>query len=423
VADVIIIGAGVAGLAAARELTAGGFTVLILEARGRIGGRILTHRDPFLPVPVELGAEFVHGKHPAVWRVLESGRVTVVDVEGQSWCRSSGSLVPCQGLEERTHGLLARMKPGDGADRTFQEFLDGVDGDAEAKSWAAAYVEGFNAARKERISVRSLIEDEQAAARIGGGRAFRVLSGYDTVPQALRRAIDPARCELRLKAVVKALRWRRGAVEAEARGGPHRAARAIVTVPLGVLQAGHIRFEPEPHSALAAARRLAMGQAARITLRLRERFWERLGDLEDLGFLHSHDPWFPTWWTALPVRVPMLTGWAAGPAGERYRGCDESFVLEKALDALSALLEVPRGEIENLLESWQYHDWHADPFARGAYSWVPAGCLDARASLAEPVEDTLWFAGEAANLEGYGGTVHGAIGAGIRAARQVLEVF
>ena len=420
-ADVIIIGAGVAGLAAARELAFGGLNVLILEARNRIGGRILTHRDPFLPVPVELGAEFVHGKPPVLWRLIESGRFPVVDVEGQSWCRSSGSLVPCDGLEDRTHGLLARMRRTGGTDRAFQEFLDSVDGDAEAKAWAAAYVEGFNAARKERISVRSLIEDEEAAARIEGGHAFRVLSGYDNVPRRLCGSIDPARCELRLNTVVKAVRWRRGAVEVAARGGPFRGARAIVTVPLGVLQAGDIRFDPEPETSLGAARRLAMGQVARITLRLRERFWERRGGLEDLGFLHSRDPWFPTWWTALPVRAPLLTGWAAGPAGERYRGCDESFVLEKALDAISGLLEIPRGEIESLLEAWHYHDWHADPFARGAYSWVPAGCVDARAALAEPVEETLWFAGEAVNLEGYGGTVHGAIGAGIRAARQVLE--
>ena len=420
-ADVIIVGAGVAGLAAARELTAGGLNVLILEARNRIGGRILTHRDPFLPAPVELGAEFVHGKPPVLWRLLDNGRFPVVDVEGQSWCRSSGSLVPCDGLEARTHGLLARMKSLAGADLTFQEFLDRVDGDAEAKAWAAAYVEGFNAAHKERISVRSLVEDEEAAARIGGGRAYRVLSGYDGVPREIFRSIDPARCDLRLNAAVKTFRWSRGAVEAEARGGPFRAARAIVTVPLGVLQAGDIRFEPPPQTALEAARRLAMGQAARITLRFRERFWERLGGLEDLGFLLSGDPWFPTWWTALSLRAPLLTGWAAGPAGERYSGCDEGFVLEKALDALSGLLEIPRPGLDSRLEAWHYHDWHADPFARGAYSWVPAGCLDARAALAENVEQTLWFAGEAVNLEGYGGTVHGAIGAGIRAARQVLE--
>ncbi len=422
-ADVLIIGAGVAGLAAARELTAGGVSVLILEARGRIGGRILTHRDPFLPVPVELGAEFVHGKPPALWRVLEDGRFPVVDVEGQSWRRASGSLVPCEGLEGWGHGLLARMRSFEGPDRAFQEFLDEADGGAEAKAWAAAYVEGFNAARKERISVRSLIEDEEAAARIEGGRAFRVLSGYESVPRQIYGAIDAARCDLRLNAPVKALCWRRGAVEAEARGGPFRGACAIVTVPLGVLQAGDIRFDPEPEAALAAARRLAMGEAARITLRWRERFWERIGGLADLGFLHSRDPWFPTWWTALPVRAPVLTGWAGGPPGERYRGCDENFVLAKALDAISGLLEVPRSETERLLEAWHYHDWQADPYARGAYSWVPAGCMDARPALAGPVDETLWFAGEAVNLEGHGGTVHGALGAGIRAARQVLEAL
>jgi monoamine oxidase len=166
-----------------------------------------------------------------------------------------------------------------------------------------------------------------------------------------------------------------------------------------------------------------MGAVARIVLRFRERFWEHRPELAPFGFLHSFDPAVPTWWTALPVRVPLLTGWAAGPAAAQFAGQDRASVAARAAGSLARLLGMPEAALHDLLVACHWHDWQSDPYARGAYSYVPAGAMDARRALARPVEDTLFFAGEATEVSGHSAMVHGAIRTGRRAAAEVLRAM
>jgi monoamine oxidase len=410
--DVLIIGAGVAGLAAAQKLSAAGLSVAILEARERVGGRILTLRDPLVPVPVELGAEFIHGRPPEIWEIVEAAPLAACDV---LWPHDPS---------DRFDELFAAMERAAGPDLTFAEFIATAPFDNETKLRATAYVEGFNAARAERIGVRALVEEAKASDSIGGDQTFRLLCGYDRICDHLRNG--GLRAALHLNTEVTALSWRPGSVEVEARtrtgrpAGPFTARRALVTVPLGVLQAGSIRFDPQPPN-LEAARGLFMGQAVRMTLHFRERFWERHEGAAELGFLHVSDPCMPTWWSAQPVRAPLLTGWAGGAIAEQYAGRGDAFAVEQALRALARVLRIPQREIEAQLEAWYWHDWQADPYALGAYSYAPPGGGDARRRLATPAAGTLFFAGEATNLEGHGAMVHGAIASGRRAAAEILR--
>lgn len=410
--DVLIIGAGVAGLAAARELCAQGHNITILEARDRVGGRILSVHESRLPVPAELGAEFVHGRPPEIWDLIRERALAACDVVGEHKAVRADISEPLE--EVPIDPVFESMRRFTEPDRTFEAFLRECPCDEEAKRRAARFVEGFNAARKERISVQSLVQDDDAAAKIDGDRAFRILNGYDSVPKMLL----PPEARMELGAAVREVRWRRGSVEAVTERGVFRAERAIITVPLGVLQAGAIRWTPEPRSVLTAACSLATGDVFRITFLFRERFWE---DDVDFSFLHSMNPNVPTWWSTLPVRAPMLTGWAAGPYFDRYldRPAEESAA--RAQDVLARLLRMDAAEVRRQTVAWYFHDWHADPWSRGAYSYTPAGALPARAAMAAPVEDTLYFAGEATETEGHSGTVHGAIASGRRAARQMLR--
>jgi monoamine oxidase len=183
---------------------------------------------------------------------------------------------------------------------------------------------------------------------------------------------------------------------------------------------GYVGLNPAVPEKRRAVLQLEMGSVLKVVLRFRARFWEEMCD-PSFAFLHSGDPDFPTWWTTRPVRSAVLTGWAAGPAAERLAGRSEHELVATALRALSRILDVESDRLELELDGAWVHDWQSDPYARGAYSYVPAEGKNAPKLLATPVEDTLFFAGEATVTDGTNGTVHGAIASGQRAALEILE--
>jgi monoamine oxidase len=411
-ADVIVVGAGVAGLAAARELKRAGFTTLVVEGRNRIGGRIYTQREPGLPVAIELGAEFIHGRPREVCDLLREEGLRPSEVPGTRWCSIGGRLEPCNDWWDKVESIFETMDDK-GPDRTFAEHLASVDADDERKFRATAFVEGFNAARADRISVHSLVQANKASEEIEGSHSYRLLDGYDWVVRALARDLD-----IRTGAKATRVRWRSGAVTVETIAGDFRASRAVLTLPLGVLQAGAVAFEPELYGKREAANLLAVGEVVRVTFRFRERFWE--ARTPGLSYLHSDDLTMATWWSAAPSDAPVLTGWAAAKQGRALSGLTRDQIAERALDALARILALdPRP----FVDTWHTHDWQSDPLSRGAYSYIPVGALECPRRLAAAVEDTLFFAGEATNTEGHGATVHGAIATGMRAAREAVAAL
>lgn len=436
--EVLVIGAGAAGLAAARELSAAGLRVRVLEARGRIGGRVHTIHEPKLPVPVELGAEFIHGEPRETWDVVGRANLLACEASERHWQLRGGELITSGEFWSKVESVFERLKLEGGRDRTFEEFLAEQSVDEQTREAARLYVEGFHAARSGRAGTRGLIKAEEASDRVKGDRPFRVLSGYGRVVGRLREEFERGGGEVHLDTLVTELRWRRGGVELSARnaGGEsvvHAAARAVVTLPLGLWQKqdgeGVVRFAPELTEKRDAAKRLEVGHVARVTLRFRERFWASLElpsaggrrSLSEMGFLHSPEAAVTTWWTSLPVRAPLIVGWAGGAAADALAGEGSDLLIERALESLARVLGVARADVEGQFEAAYTHDWQADPFARGAYSYLPVGGVEAQKDLARPVEGTLFFAGEATNTDGHNGTVHGAIATGLRAAREVLD--
>jgi monoamine oxidase len=430
-ADVIILGAGAAGLSAAGALAQSGLEVTVIEARDRLGGRIFTRHLPSGGLPVELGAEFVHGRPREIWELVESAHLKTHEVGGDSWCHREGRLEPCPKHRSRIDRLFARMSAIKG-DRTFQEFLDS-DADSESKdlkSQATAFVEGFNAAHASRVSVRWLIDSRKADQAIEADRAYRLVDGYGALVAKLAERVENGACDLRLETPVRAIRWRRGRVSVVTRAGEVlRARRAVISLPLGVLQApagasGEVTFDPDITAKRAALARIAMGTVVRVALVFREPFWESLErsgrSLSRLSFLHSDVGWFRTWWTRMPARSAILTGWSAGGRAEGLCGADEPSIVERALSSLSDTLGMSRPVLSSLFDQACFHDWQADPFSRGAYSYVLAGGAEAPRELGAPLEETLFFAGEATDTTGHNGTVHGAIASGRRAVRDVL---
>ena len=437
--EVLIIGAGVAGLAAARELSAAGRKVIVLEARNRIGGRIYTNHDQKSIVPIELGAEFVHGEAPEILDIAHHAGLLLCDASENHFMVHDKLVVTSDEFWLQMGKINARMKKIK-RDQSFQEFMDKHARDPKLKNARKAafmFVKGFHAAEPERAGVLGLNKTNAAAEKINEGHQFRFLSGYDSVVKSLYKEAVDRGARFQMETIVEEVRWKPNQVKIRARFNEMKkdfqASDAIITLPLGVLQAsapqnGAVWFDPALPEKETAAKTLIMGQVVRIALLFREPFWESIElpastgrvRLSEMGFIHSPDAPLPTWWTQLPVRAPLLVGWAGGSTAEKILQSKKPW-LEHALDSLQFIFGVRRKRLEGLLETTYSHDWESDPFSRGAYSYIPVHGLKAIAALARPVEDTLFFAGEATDTEGNWGTVHAAIATGLRAAQQILK--
>lgn len=425
--DVVIIGAGVAGLAAAGELTRRGWRAAIIEARDRIGGRVHTVRSRGWRGPVELGAQFIHGGNAPFWRL--AGRLRRGRVPDRHWRHTRGVVQPfdaTQSIAKVTEGIDGRRMTGcsfaDYLRRTGDEFTE------LQRDMALGFVEGFEAAPADEMSAvavagETLEDDEQ----------YFLPGGYDGIVAALADRIVAERTSMFIAAPCRSVEWRRGAVEVRSPGLSVVGRAAVVTVPLGVLQLvagekGAIRFAPELRSHAAAARRMGMGHVIRITFRFEAGRWRTL--LPDplrgvatrgLGFVHARPKPIPVWWSL--TGDPVVTGWAGGPAALACVMQSEHRIAQVALASLAEVLGRSKRDVAAAVAGWAMHNWSRDPFSRGAYSFTRAGAEGAAVRLRRPLKDTLFFAGEATADGAEVGTAHGALSSGLRAANEVMAAL
>jgi monoamine oxidase len=424
--DVAVVGAGAAGLAAADALQ-----------RAGLGVTIFTHRDARVPVPIEMGAEFVHGEAPETTRLLREAGQTVLDLAGEPWKRQAGRLRPAEEYWRQVDRILARIRE-EGSDLSLADWLAKKPGGpslARGRTLARRFVQGFHAADPARVSIRSLAPEGEAPTT-SARNAGRVAGGYDRVIQWLARDMS-GMPGIRLRSPIAEIAWEKGSAELTVSpegAAPYRlSARAVVvTAPLGVLQVpagepGSLHFRPElPPRTRRALGLLAMGPVAHVSFWFRTEPWkEKLADLPAgrdlarLGYLHTADPTVSVWWTAYPVRVPLAVAWSGGPPAAALLAQGTAAVADRSLDTLAATLGLPRRRLQSQVEAFWTHDWLADPWSRGAYSYALVGGAGAARDLAKPIDGTLFLAGEATDAGGRNGTVEGAIASGLRAAGQV----
>lgn len=424
-ADVLVLGAGVAGLAAASRLARAGHYVTVLEARDRPGGRVWSRRIPGCPAALELGAEFVHGGDRDFARLVRRSGLTRAPMPSSAWWMEGGRRRRNDAAWQRVDRILASIP--DDVEGSYAAWRRS--GKARGRTadlvQADRFVQGFHAAPLDRVSAAVLRDSA------GGMEDDGLVDGpYDRLVGRLVDDLASAGGRLHLGAPVHRVDWSPGRVAVRASSGHAvRAHAAVVALPLGVLRAASapsaVRFSPGLGAHGDLLRRMEPGHVRRVTVWLRPDVWQagpfpaalrrRAG--KGFGFVQSPLTEFPVWWARAPH--PVVVGWTGGPDALRMAGRSEAEVEDRAVAALAEMTGCSKAKLQDWVVGVATHDWTEDPWSLGAYSYATAGAEAVPRLLREPVAGTLWFAGEhLADLQDLG-TVHGAFASGRRAAGQV----
>ena len=425
--DAIIIGAGAAGLEAARTLRRGGLTTVVLEARPDIGGRVKTEG---LRSEIELGAEFLHGEAPLTKHLLDRYGMPYVDLEPRFHVFERERLHPATNYWKILSRALSHLRPTR-RDRPFSEFVASANLSGPERLLSAAFIEGFDAAELERIGANALVGMGKTLGDPHARALGRPLRGYAPLLKAMSEEVTDA---IHLRTMVTEVAWSRGAVAVRAENlegkQVFQARTVIVTVPIGVLKApprspGAIRFTPEIPGLAAALKKIEMGQVVRLTLEFAPEAYSLLAAKFPRGFPFISSPSldFMTWWAGGgDDRHPVITAWSGGNHAMKLSALSRPERIELALGNLARILGVRRSTLVYALRTVHHHDWREDPFARGAYSYPGLDAEGATKTLRRATAKTVYFAGEALETEN-GGTVEGAIASGRKQARRILTAL
>lgn len=412
-ADVIVIGAGMAGVTAARELARAGVSVYVVEGNDRIGGRIYSVRD-FCGAPVEAGAEFIHGVGAETWpdvraagltvRPCPTTRATMFNVgHGTHWLPV---ILLHPGIWPTFTILrhLSRVQPPDVCAR---EFIARRGYRGRARTMAEMVLSAHLPGSVDEIGVLGLVAD--GVLKLETGINHRVVEGYDRVVEHVAGGLD-----IQHGFVVETIRWGSDGVVVGSRDGRELSARAaICTLPVGVLKSGTVRFVPElPETKREALGCMEMGPVTKVLLRFEEPFWPRRLALLGCG-VGPVTLYWPVFYGAAE-NLPVLTAYCTGPRAAALSQMSEEGAAATALDDLRT--HFPRATPK--LAAFRRIDWAADPMACGGYTFLRPGGTGARARLAAADTGALFWAGSATATRTIAATVEGAFVSGLRAAAE-----
>ncbi|UCE86312.1 MAG: FAD-dependent oxidoreductase [Deltaproteobacteria bacterium] len=413
--DVLVIGAGMAGVTAARALDRAGLSVALVEGQQRLGGRVYSLRD-FCAEPVEAGAEFIHGTGSATWPEVRAAglhtrpcpliRHTMFNIgHGTHWLPRI-LLHPAVWPTFNIFRSIARLEPPDLSAREYVE-RRGFRGRARvlAEMMLTAHLPG----RVEEVGVLGLQDD--GVLTLESGLNHRVVEGQDRIVEFIGRGLD-----VRFGFGVESIRWRPDGVTLTASDGRELEARAAVsTLPVGVLQSGRVRFAPAlPEGKRAALEQMGMGPVVKLLLSFRERFWPNW--LAILGC--GTGPVTLYWPLFYGTRdsLPVLCAYSTGPRAARLAEVSEAEAVDIAVGDLARLF--PRADPRTALTAHRRIDWGTDPWSCGGYTFLRPGARGARARLAAADTGPLFWAGSATESQPIASTVEAAYRSGLRAAAQ-----
>lgn len=416
--DVVVIGAGAAGLMAALEIALTGRRVAVMEAKERTGGRILTLAENGL----ELGAEFVHGNLPLTKHLLQQAGARLVPVKGSIWQSRDGKLGEQEDFIEDYGDLTKKVKQLQG-DKPVAQFLqEDLAGDAykDLRFSLKNYVEGYYAADTQRASTKALCRELTE----GEDEQYRIKGGYRQLLHYLEGRCREGGVQFFLSQPVKEIHWQKNEILARTETASFLAKKALITVSVGVLQAGAISFAPALPQVQEAARQLGFGHVLKLVMLFEKPFWKDKAvtdnhDLSDLNFLFSGET-IPTWWTQHPQNEAVLTGWLGGPRAEGMQQKTKEEQVQAALHSLSRIFNLDVLHLQQILLRVEVYNWSADPHFCGAYAYEVVNGEAAIGALQQAIADSLYFAGEGLHPGPQIGTVEAALANGRETAHRLV---
>lgn len=415
---IVIVGAGAAGLTAARELARAGRKVAILEARERCGGRIHPLPASEFGYSADLGAEFVHGEAPLTRSLAREAGLPVRVIGGAQWSFDGTGFSresPRDPYDEELHAALGNLTEDLAVADFLRRHFAGPEHD-RLRHAVERMVEGYDAADPERASTLALREEW-----MNGGHATqaRIVGGDGGLIDFLAAECRRLGVAIRLGAVVTAIDEEGGEVAVRCASGDVQSCdRVILTVPLPLLR--EIALPAAARAKAAAADDIGFGSVIKILLRFARPWWrERREELTDMIFLLSNET-IPVWWTRHPDQYPVLTGWFGGPRTIGLAQLDPQGLIDAGIDSLAAIFGLPREDLARELVASAAANWAHDPFARGAYSWATPRTRAAQALLAR-ADGPVLFSGEALYRGRDMGTVEAALSSGLETAGMILR--
>ena len=423
--DVVVVGAGAAGLMAAWELVQTGKRTAVIEGKDYVGGRIHTIQDDKFELPVELGAEFVHGDLELTKMLLKKAGVETYEVKGDIWQNEDKSLEEQNDFIEDYSVLnkkFKEVKEDISVAEFFEKHLQGTAFE-ELRFSLKNYVEGYYAADTNKASTFSLKEELTKS----DDEQYRVEGGYIKLVDYLYRQSKEKGVEFFLSQPAKQIQWKKDEVNVVTQQENFSAGKVLVTVPIGVLQSEKIRFLPAIAETIDASKKLGFGPVIKTLLQFDEAFWKNKDftkgkDLDKLSFIFSKAV-IPTWWTYHPKHVAMLTGWSGGPHADDIKNLSEKEILKKALESLSEIFSVDVTQLQKKLKGWHIANWVNDIYSCGGYSYEVVNGSAIKQIIKQPIEQTIYFAGEGLYDGPEIGTVEAALYTGRETAHQMVADF
>jgi len=412
--DFIIIGAGTTGLLAMRDLAKAGYHVCMLEATEISGGRISTIKGDFENY-AEAGAEFIHGKLPLTFQLLKEAGLSYEAVEGKMIGVRQGQWQSDEHYDHWDEFMqhLRKLK----TDVTILQFLEENFSNPEyihLRQAVQRFSEGFDLADISKASILSIKKEWEDIDKT----QFRIKGGYIQLIDHLVNSCRQLNTEFYFNTCVNKIDHEEGNVTVYTTDNKKfQANKLIITVSAGVLQSGTIQFKPPLTHHAVAIQGLGFGTVIKFLLEFKTNFWEEFDD--ETGFLLT-DEEIPTWWSQLPAKSNLLTGWLGGPNATKKIFEPDSSLLQTALLSLSSIFRIPPAMLQEELTNYKIINWLNQPYIKGGYSYNTLHSKKAKEILSSPVNNTIYFAGEAISRSESQGTVESALQSGHDTAKMLI---